>query len=977
MREFDGHFDKMAIQFARLQYVQRSKGQSACHKAAYNGREKVYDIRQEKNFDFSDRGDCAYHAVMLPEKASEKYQDIEALWNAIEARENRADSQVAKEMVLALPDDGQVTLDDKIAMTRSFLNEHFIDHGIICQIDIHEPHSKENKGNWREREDHKDGNNWHVHVLMTTRPCLEGEVFGNKARNLDVDVRKGMVVSTDKQWGLLWGKHQNQYFRENGIDLVVDPVGVVPEIHLGPVRMRWKLSSRVLENEELKDKNGRYAQDERLVLQLLLRQDSEFKKSDVETFAFKQLSEQEQENFLGRFWSSKELVLVGEDRYTSKSVLREEQKMMRMADRLSRKNIGALKPNYEIDLNSEQKEAVDHVCLGPHLSCVEGRAGTGKSRALCAIRDTYEADGFAVRGLAPTSAVADDMKKNQFKYAANLHSFLFRHHYNQIDIARGKEIWLVDEAAMIPTPVMGELLDKAWKYNAKIVLIGDERQLVSIGRGGAFKAFIERFGSVSLETILRQKNDIHKAITEQISKGQTSSALDMMDQQGLWQHYEKEHEAVQGMMRSWYENYKEHPGDSFMILEYRNQYVKEFNNHIHAVLKERGEVSQKEIMVNTVRQDYSYFSVGDSIVFRENNAEMGVHNGQRGFLVAADKNRFLVRVNDHQDIEFDPQKYNDFQHGYAGTIHSSQGLTFDRVYALHSNHMNQNLFYVANSRHRLSCNYFSCGDKKAVYQSVLHSDQKTLCQETCNAEPKKWLASAVSAVKDYLSQNHEFYRNSHSYYVEKGVLITDQKEQTYLKGYRTLYREDQKQWPALEGISVRTVSKNADLEPLLRDQGVSQCVLLDVARDQSQLIGPYDRFHTFFKQCQARLQEHDITETQLRVRLFALEKRFVESPQSATEMMRSKSYETFMHNETVLKTELLRTYDKNMTTQILYHFEKKGDRPTDRELQQMQSRINQASQQFSVHQKDQFFKACLTKEDQKRVQFQKQVEMEM
>ena len=973
----------MAIQFARLQYVQRSKGQSSCQKAAYNQRARIYDLRQNKTYDYTKRGDCEYHAMLLPEGASEMYQESGTLWNAIEAIESREDSQVAKEMVLALPDDAVITVEDRIALTRSFLEEHFVRYGIICQIDIHGPHhsqSKKTKEDQKEvaQPDADDRQNWHAHVLMPTRPC-HNEAFGLKARNLDVDIRKGMVVSTDKQWGVLWANHQNAYFRENGIDLVVDPVGVIPEMHLGPVRMRWKGHKKALEDEreEIQKENQRQAQDERQVMRQLLQHESTFEKKDVEIFVRKHIADEERrEDFLGRFWSSQELVLVGEGKYTSKTVLQEEQKMMRMADRLNQRQMEIIEPQCTIELNEEQKFVVDHICSGSNFCCIEGKAGTGKSRVLHVLRETYEAEGFTVRGLAPTSAVADDLRHHQFKYASNIHSFLFRSHHDRIDLDRNNEIWLVDEAAMISTSVMGELLDKAWRVHAKVVLVGDEQQLSSIDRGGAFKVFTERFGSASLETILRQKTSDDRVITDKIAGGQTKEALDLMQENGRWIHCTSEFDAVQAMVKQWYDDYREHPMDSFMILEYRNQFVKEFNKHVHAVLKARGDVGSDEIMINTTRYGFANFSVGDAIVFRQNDSERNIHNGQRGFLIQASEREFVVRVDDQRDIVFDPEVYMDFQHGYAGTIHSSQGLTFDHVYALHSDHINQNLFYVANSRHRLSCHYFSYGDKEKVYQSVLQSDHKTLTTDTIEDTPRNWLCSLVVSFKDYMTTNHEFYNSSDRYYDEQGVLITNKKEDEFLKGYRTLYREDQKTWPDLDGVSVRTSSKNKDLEPFLREQGVSQCILLDANRNESQLIGPYDRFHDFCQEHFSQFRDQDLTETQFRVRLFALEKQFNESPQSSQEMVQSRAYEALMDHETTLKPELLKEHDEHMTIQILHHLEKTGDMPTSKELKQIQQRVTVATQQFSSHQADHIFTAALPKEDQKQVQFQKQMEME-
>lgn len=113
------------------------------------------------------------------------------------------------------------------------------------------------------------------------------------------------------------------------------------------------------------------------------------------------------------------------------------------------------------------------------------------------------------------------------------------------------------------------------------------------------------------------------------------------------------------------------------------------------------------------------------------------------------------------------------------------------------------------------------------------------------------------------------------------------------------------------------------------------------------------------------------------MRLFALEKHFSEAPQSAADMRDTLSYQTLMHNEKSIRPELLKTHDEHTVTQILYHFEKTGEMPTDKELKHIQQRVNIATQQFGDHQKDRIFTASLPREDQKQVQFQKQHQRQM
>ena len=277
----------------------------------------------------------------------------------------------------------------------------------------------------------------------------------------------------------------------------------------------------------------------------------------------------------------------------------------------------------------------------------------------------------------------------------------------------------------------------------------------------------------------------------------------------------------------------------------------------------------------------------------------------------------------------------------------------------------------------LSCRYFSYGDHKLVFQDIEQRAHQELCPAVLNAEPKNWLSQLVMSVVDYFSKNHEFYRNPHSHYYEQGLLITNQKEDARLKGYRTLYTEAKEHWPNLEGQDIRMTTRHRDLEPFLREQGVRQCVLLDADRQESQLIGPYDRFHQFYQDHRQQMRDHDITEAQLRARMFALEQRFYEKPSSVADMGHSASYARLLDHETNIRPELMKTHDNHTSTQILYHLEHTGHMPTRTEITKIQQRVDSAREKFYDHKTDQIFVAALEKDQQRHIQFQLQKENQM
>ena len=155
----------MAIAFARARYISRGSGGSAVWSAAYNAREGIRAERTGALYYFAHRDKPEHHEVLLPEGAGATLATAGALWNAAEAAERRKDSQLAREIVLALPANAEVTVEDRIELARRFAIENFVSRGLAVQLDVHGPHAGDSDA---------EGANWHAHLLITTRR-VEGE----------------------------------------------------------------------------------------------------------------------------------------------------------------------------------------------------------------------------------------------------------------------------------------------------------------------------------------------------------------------------------------------------------------------------------------------------------------------------------------------------------------------------------------------------------------------------------------------------------------------------------------------------------------------------------------------------------------------------------------------------------------------------------------------------------------------------------
>src|SRR5262249_61820875 len=102
--------------------ARRSAG-SAVRSAAYNAREAITAERTGELYYFRHRDAPEHHDVLLPEGADARFAASAVLWNAAEAAEKRKDAQVAREIVLALPADQDISTEDRIALAHSFAAE--------------------------------------------------------------------------------------------------------------------------------------------------------------------------------------------------------------------------------------------------------------------------------------------------------------------------------------------------------------------------------------------------------------------------------------------------------------------------------------------------------------------------------------------------------------------------------------------------------------------------------------------------------------------------------------------------------------------------------------------------------------------------------------------------------------------------------------------------------------------------------------
>ncbi|GEM_PF-2949161 len=729
----------MAIAFARLEYVSRSSGGNACLKSAYNERSQMTCERSGQTFFFKHRDGNICHEVLLPEGADTRFHESSVLWNAAENAEKRQNSQIAKDMVLALPDDPQVTLEDKIEMTKRFAEANFVDKGLAVQMDIHTPH--------------EDEKNWHAHLLITTRRFTkDGQALGEKARDLDASVRFGKIIEGEA-WGETWRDFQNAYFLEKGYDLMVDPTAVIGQEHLGPVRMRRFAgdSEIVLRADLIRQTNEHLSHDPEAVLQMITRNKATFTVRDIDWFLNKHVEDEDRASVRQSILQSDHLVALLPCRerdplqeegqpisFTTTWVREEEERIQRFAERIhdhndcwvSNTTTKAVEEKY--NFTEEQKKAFlgavgrDQETEKDGLVVIQGRAGTGKSYTLKAIQEAYNKDGYEVIGLAPTHVVAQDLKNEAgFEKAKTVHKMLFDHKNGREGIEKGS-VLVVDEAGMLGNEVMTELLHVAMRSHSKVILVGDDRQLSSVSRGGMFGYLSDHFGAYTLTDVRRQDLSWQKEMATQLSQGDVKSALSLLqDHDRIHWHLTEQH-GMSSLVKEWTLQQQRDPDKDCLILTHTNAKVETFNQAIHAYRHQQEQIDKIEYECLTQRgKTWSCInvSVGDRLQLTQTNQELGLCNGMRGTLVDVKEQdnsyTFTLQQDNGQTVSFNPEMFHGFTLGYASTVYKAQGKTVPTVLVYHDGQGSRSLSYVGLTRHQQDVHLFVAEEKTSDWRELV------------------------------------------------------------------------------------------------------------------------------------------------------------------------------------------------------------------------------------------------------------------
>lgn len=409
----------------------------------------------------------------------------------------------------------------------------------------------------------------------------------------------------------------------------------------------------------------------------------------------------------------------GHERFTVDAVIAEEERVFEIIDAAADHARLWVRDADLGDLSADQARAVRGIAVSPFLvQPLQAPAGAGKTHSLKALRAAAHHAHKAVLVLAPTGKAVDEaMRDGAGDRGLTVAKALSLIADDRLDIDRAALV-VVDEASMVGTPELKNLLSCAAVGQAKMVLVGDCYQLAPVkARGGMFEQLCADLPwSQRLSEVWRMRDPEERDASLALRSGHGNRLRTAV---GWYRVHGRLHTgdpiAMAADAMAAYLDARA-AGKDVAIIADKWEIADAINRRLHDTY------TRTEGSIVRVARDQEV-RAGDLILSRLNDAGVDVRpgprhrrgdevdqvrNGNRWRVAGIDTGRGRIaaeRLSDGARAVFEPDYVSEhITLGYAATVHSAQGITVGDAdtagvcYAILSEHATRAMAYVSMTR---------------------------------------------------------------------------------------------------------------------------------------------------------------------------------------------------------------------------------------------------------------------------------------
>jgi conjugative relaxase-like TrwC/TraI family protein len=421
-------------------------------------------------------------------------------------------------------------------------------------------------------------------------------------------------------------------------------------------------------------------------------------------------------------------------------------------------------------LTTEQTDAALAATTSSAIAIVEGAPGVGKSTLLAPVVEGYAKAGCRVIATASAWRIANMLRDDLGIEARATASWIARLKAGE-KVLDGRTVLIADEAGLLSSRDMHALLSAVTEARAKIILVGDRRQLQAIGAGPGLDLVARAVEAARVNNIVRQREPWAREAITAFGAGRAEPALEAFAERGLVIEANGAKAAITEVLDSAEQIQARDPGASILILAKSNVAVATISQAARERLKTSGILWGPEVSFTAAtpsgHSTKIALAAGDKIRFLVRDDELGVVNGSTATVIKVSEDaptlgyasRIIIEANiGGRRIAFDPMRLADTQGrprlgwAYASTVYGCQGLTVDHAIVYLDHSYNRHDIYVATSRARERTTLVV--DAKSIDRrlaSELPFDQQRDDVVFSASQRQNWLAERLSRASPKIS----------------------------------------------------------------------------------------------------------------------------------------------------------------------------------------------------------------------------------